>query len=89
MARGWESKSVESQQDEATQGRSSAPPRELTPEERAIDDRRRTLLLSRARAASDLEKATRPAQQQMLHLGLAAIDSELASLATRRRESGA
>jgi hypothetical protein len=80
MARGWESKSVESQQDEASRDKLSKRIRELTPEEQATEHRRRTLLLSRVRTASDLEKATRPALRQMLQLGLAAIDAELASL---------
>jgi hypothetical protein len=89
MARGWESKSVESQQDEAGREKLSTPSRELTPEERTTDERRRTLLLARARTSSDLEIATRPAQRQMLLLGLAAIDSELASLEAHRSRPGA
>ncbi len=89
MARGWESKSVESQQDEASREQLAKGVRELTPEERAIQQRRRTLLLSRSRTASDLEKAVRPVQRQMLQLGLAAIDSELASIDGRRPEPGA
>jgi hypothetical protein len=89
MARGWESKSVESQQEEAGRDKLSTPGRELTPEERATDQRRRTLLLARARTSSDLEKATRPVQRQMLRLGLAAIDSELVSLEAHRSRPGA
>jgi hypothetical protein len=80
MARGWESKSVESQQDEADRDRLITRARPLTATEQATEERRRSLLLSRARTVVDLEKATRPAQRQMLQLGLAAIDSELAAL---------
>ncbi len=85
MARGWESKSIESQQDEAAREKPPGPVRDLTPEERRADERRRTLLLSRTCCLSDLEKATRPAQRDMLQLGLAAIESELASLESRGR----
>ncbi len=82
MARGWESKSVESQQEEATRGaaagRPSAP---LTPAARAAQQERRTLELARARTRADLETATRPAQRHMLLQALAAIDARLAGLA--------
>ena len=49
MARGWESKSVESQQDDAARGKMCRPA--LTPEEQERLVRRRTLELSRARLA--------------------------------------
>jgi predicted ATPase with chaperone activity len=80
MARGWESKSVEAQQDEASRDRAAVRPRALSADERVVLERTRTLRLQRARTLADLEKATRPAQQHMLQLGLAAIEEELARL---------
>ncbi len=78
MARGFESKQVESQQEEAQ--RKKTPSRALTPEEARRVDRRRTLELSRARLAADLEKASNPAHRQMLEQAMVAIDEQLASL---------
>ncbi len=75
MARGWESKSIESQQDEAraNRARRNAP-------DAAQDPRRRTLELARARVAADLERATLPAHRDMLQRALVDLDNQLASL---------
>ena len=78
MARGWESKSVEAQQDEASRDRVSKP--QLTAEQRAIAARRATLELSRARAAADLGRATAPPHRRMLEQAIATIDEQLAQL---------
>ena len=59
MARGFESKDVEFQQAEAE--RTHTVRQELTPEERARADRRRSLELSLLRARHDLNVATSPA----------------------------
>jgi hypothetical protein len=81
MARGWESKAVEAQQEESAgkgQGaRQGGPP---TPEEVAAHQERQALELARARARADLETATRPARRQMLQRALAAIETRLAGL---------
>jgi len=75
MARGWESKSVESQQDDA-QSRKPAGP-ELTSEERARLDRRRTLEMALARAQAELEAAHHAAHREMLRLKVEALKGEL------------
>ena len=80
MARGWESKSVESQQEEATRGRSEKKGRPLSEEERARSSRRATLELARKRTAADLNDATAPARRLMLERALAALDLELTAL---------
>jgi len=80
MARGWESKSVESQQEEATRGRSEKRNRPLSEEERARSSRRATLELARKRTAADLTDATAPARRLMLERALAALDLELKAL---------
>lgn len=78
MARGWESKSVEAQQDEASRDRVSKP--QLTAEQRTIAERRATLELTRARTAADLNRATAPHHRRMLEQAIATIDEQLAQL---------
>jgi hypothetical protein len=81
MARGWESKSVESQQEQARRDEAGDKHRPLSEEERVRVQRRRTLELARARTAADLDRASAPAQQTMLARALEALDAELKALA--------
>jgi len=78
MARGFESKMVEFQQEEAQKIRRKKDA--MTPEEHARHTKRRGLELARSRAAADLERATAPAHRQMLEQALAALDQQLAEL---------
>ena len=78
MARGWESKAIESQQEEAARAR--APVKRRTDAQRATDAKRRTIALSRARTVADLEHATRPAHREMLARALDALDAQLGKL---------
>jgi hypothetical protein len=78
MARGWESKSVEAQQQDADGAAPKAHPR--SPAERERGARRRTLELARARAAADLARARTPAHRQMLEAAIADLDADLARL---------
>jgi hypothetical protein len=80
MARGWESKSVEAQQDAAVPDDRDQKHRPLSEEERVRLQRRRTLELARARTAADLTRASTPAQRQMLERALDALDSALQTL---------
>lgn len=82
MARGFESKSVEAQQEEAARGRSTAAKPELTPESRAAAERKQTLQLTRARARNDLSRAIAPAHRQMLEEAIAALDRQIAEIKT-------
>ena len=77
MARGWESKSVESQQEQARRDEGGETHRPLSEEERVSIQRRRTLELARARTAADLTRASAPAQRQMLERALEALNAEL------------
>ena len=79
MARGFESKQVESQQEDAARGR-TANGRDLSPEERVRVERQRALQLSRQRAADDLSRASAPAHRLMLEQAIAALDAELQAL---------
>jgi hypothetical protein len=78
MARGWESKAIEAQQDEAA--RRGPAKRPLSEAERLAADRRRTLELTRARAVDDLTRANAPQHRCMLEQAIQAIDDQLKSL---------
>ena len=78
MARGWESKNVESQQEEASrQGRKAPAP---TAADLVRVERMRTLELTRNRVAHDLTRATADAHRRMLEAALASLDAELNTL---------
>lgn len=78
MARGWESKSVESQQSEPepAQGR-----RRLTAEELERARRREGLELSRSRIMRELETAQSDVHRTALQNALTFLDAEIAKLA--------
>jgi hypothetical protein len=78
MARGFESKMVEFQQEEAARGRAKAG--KVSPEEQARMARRGSLELARARAAADLSRATAPAHRAMLEQAIAALDEQLKTI---------
>lgn len=78
MARGWESKSVEAQQADREQSRSSGPA--ISREDAARLAERRALELSRARTLADLTTARSPAHRTMLEAALQALDEQLLAL---------
>ena len=82
MARGWESKAVETQQDEASRTK-SAPARPLTPEERERIQRRQTIELARRKAVADLQRAKTPAHRSLLEQAIQDLDNLLATLPGR------
>jgi hypothetical protein len=80
MARGWESKSVEQQQEEAATAKSRGS--SLTREEMAREKSRQGLLLSRQRVLQQLEAASNPRHRQMLESALADLDAQLRDYAS-------
>ena len=78
MARGFDSKFIEAQQDEATRDKKLNPA--LTPEQREVASKRAALELSRSRARADLSRATATAHRKMLEEAIAALESQLADL---------
>ena len=78
MARGFDSKFVEAQQEEATRDKPIRPA--LTPEQQAREAERQSLKLSRARTEAQLGQATAPAHRQMLEQAIAALDARLTEL---------
>ena len=80
MARGWESKSVEAQQAEASD-KSAEPRPQLTPEAAARARDRETLLLSRKSVLKQLESTQNPRHQKLLQDALKDLDDKLKLLA--------
>jgi predicted transcriptional regulator len=78
MARGFESKSVESQQHDATHRVQLGP--ELTPDEREKRSTKAGLELALAQTQAEIGAACRPAHREMLRLRLEAIRTQLATL---------
>jgi hypothetical protein len=78
MARGWESKSVEAQQEEAREKQSPAKPR-LTPAEVSKLKEREGLLLSRQRVLEQLRGAQNAHHKEMLQAALVDLDTKLAA----------
>ena len=82
MARGWESKSVEDQQqaaEERARQRESAP-QDDSLQARARRERLESLRLSRARTLAQLERATNRAHREMLQRTLRALELEIERL---------
>ena len=78
MARGFESKSVESQQEEAQRAKVTRPP--ASAEEQARQSRKAGLALALAQTQSELTAACRAAHKEMLKLKLDAIQAQIRDL---------
>jgi hypothetical protein len=78
MARGWESKSVESQIDAAQNDRPDANKPHLTPEQAKFGREREVLRAARARVLQQLEVTTNPRYARLLEDELRSIDTRLA-----------
>jgi len=78
MARGWESKSVEQQQEEMAE-RSNPVHGPVSPGEQQRNRKREGLLLSRRRLTQQLQAADKPLHRQMLEQAIAELDRQLSS----------
>ena len=78
MARGFESKAVESQQEEAQRVKTLKPA--LTTDEQDRATRRAGLELALAQTQAEIGAACRPAHREMLTLRLAAIQAQMKDL---------
>ena len=83
MARGWESKSVEQQQEEMSEQRKIARGRiaraPLSPDQQQRNRKREGMLLSRQRLTQQLQAACNPRHRQMLERAITELDRQLAS----------
>jgi hypothetical protein len=80
MSRGWESKDVESQMEEAALKRAAPRQTPRTAEQLRIETERESLQLSRTRVLTDLEAATHPRRREQLESALRHLDQKLANL---------
>ena len=80
MSRGWESKSVESQMEDAASKRGASRQKPLTEEQIRIRTERESLQLSRTRVLKDLETATHPRRREQLQAALKYLDQKLSAL---------
>ncbi|MGE0816661.1 MAG: hypothetical protein AB7O28_22480 [Vicinamibacterales bacterium] len=78
MARGWESKAIESQQDDRRDAGRLRPA--LSPDARARRERAETVALALADTAAQLQAACRPAHRDQLRQRVAALEALLADL---------
>jgi hypothetical protein len=79
MARGWESKSVESQM-ESAQAEPKHPDNPPTDEQRQVRRERDGLLLARSRVMQQLESSTNDVYRQSLQRALSELDEKIAKL---------
>jgi hypothetical protein len=80
VSRGWESKSVESQMEDAASRRNAARQIPMTDEQIRIRSERGSLELSRTRVLKDLESASHPRRREQLQAALDHLDRKLAAL---------
>jgi hypothetical protein len=80
MARGWESKSVEDQIEEARRSQDASEGRLQSPEEIARERKVESLKLERSRLTEQLKRARSEAHQRMIRQSLQAIEEEITAL---------
>jgi len=80
MARGWESKAVEDQMEQATQSEEEPRRSARSSDEVQRKNRLDALRLTRSRLSEQLQKARTVTHRQMLHQSLRAIDAEIEAL---------
>lgn len=85
MARGWESKSVESQIEDAESRAERAQAAKLNAAEVQVQKERESLQLSRTRVMHDLDAAQNPKYKEQLQRSLTYLDEKIANLSTEPR----
>jgi hypothetical protein len=80
MARGWESKAVDDQIQDANETRKNGNPRNLSPAQIDAVRQRKVLELSRVRVTSDLANNQDPRYRSLLLRALEDLDAQIARL---------
>jgi hypothetical protein len=80
MAKGWESKAVEDQVQEAEQAPKDNRRKQLTPQQMEAHRRRAVLLLSRSRVEKDLNASQNARYKEQLTKALADLDAQISAL---------
>jgi hypothetical protein len=78
MARGWESKSVESQIESAGSNRTGSVAKRPDPENAEAERKKQTLLLARARILDQIQASQNPRHREMMENALADLEKLLA-----------
>ena len=86
MARGWESKSVESQMETSQSNKEETGKKRLSPELAASMRKKETLLLARAHLQQQMQLSRHPRRLEMLENALADLEKKLAELAATGTE---
>jgi hypothetical protein len=81
MARGWESKSVETQIDMAEDRSAVARAKVLSQVSLDLLRKKESILMSRTRVVRDMENAQNPRYRAVLSKALADLDAQLSTLA--------
>ena len=81
VARGWESKSVESQIESAREQSPSEPHSRMKKENQELNRQRELLQLSRANVQRQLDSVENPRYREQLNKALSDLDAKLAKLA--------
>jgi hypothetical protein len=87
VARGWESKSVESQIESADRSRKSSAAAPPSSQQLQAERERDSLLLHRKRVLRDLENCSEERYRKTLHEGLAYLEQQLAKLGWKNVQS--
>ena len=80
MARGWESKDVESQVEATQAPQQKQASGTKSPEQIQREQQRKDLQLSRTRVVNDLASATHPNHRKSLEAALAHLDKKISEL---------
>jgi len=80
MARGWESKGVESQMEASQSSREESAKKRLTPELAEAQRRKHTLALARNHLQHQLQVSEHPRHRQMIENALTDVDRQLSEL---------
>ena len=88
VARGWESKSIESQMESAERSRKPPAATPLNPQQLEVERKRDGLLLHRTRVLRDLDNCHGERHRKTLLAGLAYLEQQLAALGWKAPETG-
>jgi|SRR5579862_843118 len=87
MARGWESKAVESQMETSQSNKEEVGRRRRNPDEAAALRKKETLLLARAHLQQQIQVTQHPRRMEMLQNALADLEKQLGQLGGPDREA--
>jgi hypothetical protein len=80
MARGWESKSVESQMDSAKEEQPENSKGQLTAEQRQAQRERQGLIMTRSRVVQQIESSSNEVYIRSLRQALTELDEKIAKI---------